>query len=469
MPDLQRAPVQDAPEQDTSTDSASGGILGSLGSMMGMQNVLGNSAVVGMLPSIALGGQEGGGGLGGLINDGLGWLGNKASEGASWLGDKANQAGEWASNTWNSAREGATGLYDGASEWLGNKIDGVKQFGSDIYNGISQEGLSGILDPVGMMDRQQAQRDLADRFDVVGDDFVGPRLPNQVTQSEYRQICSTYSDIRLGRGDLTIDASQYTDPTAQQNYRNGAMNDIASMLQTQSGRAIINQLHDNHPQNDANGDPIHRHTTMVPLLKADGTVDNTNGYAAPDGGGSMRSVNPDGTLGAAGSGTDVHIRYNPGVNLGDTFPNLTASNPWLTTMRSDVLLAHEMNHAINQTAGTGDPTAVQATDNAANATDPNMAFDSAYRDRNGNPLRRIEHQAVGIGQYAGGGMTENAYRAERRLMGDTGAKGTRAGDTTMQQRTNYVLYPAPAAPAPAPGAPPTTSSPAIIGDDPNGD
>ena len=45
------------------------------------------------------------------------------------------------------------------------------QLASDLGHGIGQEGLMGLLDPVGMMDRQQAQRDLANRFDVVPDDF----------------------------------------------------------------------------------------------------------------------------------------------------------------------------------------------------------------------------------------------------------------------------------------------------------
>lgn len=473
-----------SPEQEVITDSAAQGGDSSSGQsgggMLGMFGMLGNGAMQDILRTSGIGqplmapmGVLGGAAewLGGAVRDsGIGqplmgspgvlggaaeWIGNKAGELGSWAGDRWNDVKEGAGSLWDSAASTAGNLWDSATGWLGNAADGVKQFGSDLWNGVSQEGLGGVLDPVGMMDRQAAQRELADRFTIVGDDHQGVRAPNAVTQAEYERICRMYSDIRLGRGDLTIDPSALGTDAERDAYRQGAMGDIASMLQTESGRAIITQLHNNAPQNDADGNPIHRHTTMVPLLASDGTLDRTNGYAAPDGPGSMRSVNADGTLGAAGTGTDVHIRYNPGVNIGDAYPGLQGNNPWLGQMRSDVLLAHEMNHAIMQTSGMGDPRAVQATDNAANATDPDMAWDAAFRDQHGNPLTRIEHQAVGLGLYSGGNMTENAYRAERRRMADMGAVGTRTGDDTMVQRTTYVPRNAPAA------APPGTGTPAL--------
>ena len=436
MPDYQRqaTPEQDQSNFDPLTMAAGaamggmmGGPLGALGGM-GMAGLMGNSAVSGMLSS-------GVDAAGGLLGDAAGWL-----------GEKAGQLGDWAGGAWDSAKEMGSNAWNSASEWVGNKVDGIKQFGGDLINGVSQEGLGGLLDPVGMMDRQAAQRELADRFQVVGDDFVGPRLPNQVSQAEYERICGMYSDIRLGRGDLTIDPSALGTPEEQQAYRDGAMGDIANMLQTQNGRDLITRMHNNTPQTDAAGNPVHRHTTMVPLLAADGTRDLTNGYAAPDGPGSTRTVNADGTLGAAGAGTDVHIRYNPGVNIGDAYPQLTTggNNPWLGDFRSDVLLMHEMNHAMHQTAGTGDPTQVTATDNPLNATDPEMANDAG--------IRRIEHQAVGLGRYANDPMTENAYRAERRLVAASGT-GARAGDATMNQRTSYIPHNPPAAAAPGAGTP----------------
>ena len=44
------------------------------------------------------------------------------------------------------------------------------------------------------MDRSDARRDLASKFDVVGDNQQGPRLSNQVTQAEYDNIARTYSE-----------------------------------------------------------------------------------------------------------------------------------------------------------------------------------------------------------------------------------------------------------------------------------
>lgn len=348
--------------------------------------------------------------------------------------------------------------------------------------GLAQEGMTGLDDLSGAVDRQHAQEELANRFSVVPDDFVGPRLPNQVTQSEYQQVAHTYSDIRLGRGDLTIDTSSIDSEAAQgsygmtpEAYRAGAMNDIASMMQTRSGRSEIEALHNNPLVSDAGearndfmgfelpqlpfnvdaglGNPIHHHTTMVPLLNATGGVDRTNGYAAPDGSGSERDA-----AGARGAGSDVHIRYNPGVNIGDSRPDMHGTNPWMESFRSDVLLAHEMNHAIQQTQGTGDSTAVQASDDSSST---GVGIDAAYRDADGNPLRRIEHQAVGIGQSSGNEMTENAYRRERRAMADLGAvglivgrDGVSDGDTVLTERDSYVGHPSSApAPAPAPSGP----------------
>lgn len=327
---------------------------------------------------------------------------------------------------------------------------------ADFGRGLAQEGLSGLLDPMGMLDRVDAQRDLAERFQVVPDDYAGPRLPNTVTQSEYQGIAHTYSDIRLGRGDLTIDAGHadsdtggVLDATRQATYRQGALDDIAALMQTASGRAEIEQLHNNAPQG------THQHTTIVPLLNADNTYDTTNGYAEPQGNGSSLDEN-----GARGAGTDVHIRINPGVNIWNNDPQ-NATNPWAEQTRSDVLLAHEMGHAIQQTAGTQDDTPVQATDTAVSdlfagrwgdawnhfwSPSEGMRIDAA------DGTSRAEHQATGIGLYQDLPYSENAYRRERRAIADGGGPGIIEGrpgkgesDRTMVERDTYVGRPAPPA------------------------
>ncbi len=286
------------------------------------------------------------------------------------------------------------------------------------------------VDPVAE-DRKKAALELADRFEVVGDDFEGERLSNQVTKAEYEKIVATYSDIRMGRGDLTIDASKYRSKKDQDAYKTGVMGDIASLLQTKAGRSLVYGLHDNATQKDENGDPIHRHTTLTPLLNDDGSVDVTNGYAAPEGYGGDATVGRDGKL-TPGEGTDVTIAYNPGVNVGEAYKDYWDANPWLAGFRSDVILMHEGNHALMMTHGTCDPRTVQRTDNKANPRDPLMAQDAASR------ISRTEHQAVGVGLYANDPMTENAYRAERRAMAEAGAEGMIEGDETLTQRTSYT-------------------------------
>lgn len=292
----------------------------------------------------------------------------------------------------------------------------------DLGRGLSQEGLAGVLDPVGMMDRQQAQRDLSDRFQVVPDDFVGPRNHNQVSQAEYEEITRTFSDIRLGRGDLTIDTSEMTDPAQAQRYRDGAMSSIADMMMTTSGRAQIGNLSDNVASNDdgtartnAAGDPIHRHTTIRALYNDtngdgnwlnDGTTEanyrSNNAVATAYGahgetGATLDTTgygtwNRDAATGARGAGFDSTIWWNPNVQAGNCD-------------RGDVILAHEMQHALHETQGT-----------MAAGT-----YSGAGPD-NGR-IRNYERQAVGIPHtgthYPGDpdGCTENTYRSERNQLG----------------------------------------------------
>jgi hypothetical protein len=344
----------------------------------------------------------------------------------------------------------------GPATWLDDLLEGASTLATQAGNAFSQEGLGAVFDPFGALDRQQAQGELADRFQVVGDDFVGPRLPNQVSQQEYQDLCRNYSDIRMGRGDLTIDTAGLGDEQAEA-YRSGVMTDIASMLQTQSGRGEIAGLSNNVLVDDAGntrngiwgmelpwglGDPIHRHTTITGLYQdanankdrtddVGAPIDTTNGYADPEDLDDM-SRRADGSRGA---GTDVTIRYNPGVNV---LENAGLSDPWLP-FRSDVLLAHEMRHAMHETQGTMDSSMVDAT------TGDGVADDAGRH-------RRWEHQAVGIGLYANDPMSENAYRAERALLGAAGSPGVRTGDVGMPQRGTYSVH-RPPAPAPVPGAP----------------
>jgi hypothetical protein len=339
---------------------------------------------------------------------------------------------------------GGTPLEHGSAGVFGQ----VGQALGDVGRGLSQEGLDAVLDPVGMLDRQAAQRELSSRFQVLPDDFVGPRLANQVSQAEYERIAQTYSDIRLGRGDMTIDTSMITDPAQAAQYREGTMTSIADMMMTEGGRRQIENMHNNVMQDDAGearhglgGTPmtlpfgmdellpeVHRHTTIRPFFKAanndnnltnDPTTaadyDNTNAMADArgasgdtatgtiDASGRSRWGRVGGAAGARGEGTDSTIWWNPTASVGNC-------------NRADVILAHEMQHAYHETQGT-----------MAAGTYSGPGPDAAAN------IRNFERQAVGLPSTGSNpldpaGLSENQYRRERNELA--------LGDNFLQ-RQNY--------------------------------
>lgn len=157
---------------------------------------------------------------------------------------------------------------------------------SDIANGISQEGIGGLFDYQGMMDRQAAQRELASRFNVVPDGTPGERSQNQVSEEQFREIARNYSDIRLDRTDIHMDTSALSTPAAQAQYRTDLMSNFADQMQTESGRELIDTLAHN-TRTDAGGTERHHTTTFAPRLNAAGNPDNSNAGEQP--------LNPDGT------------------------------------------------------------------------------------------------------------------------------------------------------------------------------
>jgi hypothetical protein len=333
---------------------------------------------------------------------------------------------------------GGTPVEQGAQSTAGRMGQSI----GDFTRGLSQEGLAGLLDYSGMMDRQAAQRELSSRFQVVGPDFVGPRNHNQVSEEEYERIARTYSDIRTGRGDLSIDTSMIGDANQAAEYRRGTMTSVADMMMTTSGRNQIMTLSNNVSRDDAGnarhgvgGEPvtlpfgmeqalpeIHRHTTIRPFFNdANGDRNYTNDPTGPNDYFNANAITTapgatiaeraahfpnwyrDATTGARGRGDDVTMYWNPTAAAGDC-------------NRSDVILAHEMQHALHETQGT------MAAGTYAGAG-PDNGTQSNY-----------ERQAVGLPtsatHYPGDpdGCTENTYRAERNQLG--------LGDNFVQ-RTSY--------------------------------
>ena len=231
----------------------------------------------------------------------------------------------------------------------------------DIGRGIRQEGLGALRDPIGLVDRQHAQRQLSDRFQVVHDGFVGPRHHNQVTHGEYARIARTFSDIRLGRGDLTISGGNFSPfaPRDRMKWEAGMQSHLADMMMTTAGRKQVFNMSNNVIRDDAGnarrsawGFGLERRgkTRIEPLFGSEGflgeleepswlrrhagTLYNANA-AAYGNRGSYRDE-----LGNRGEGGNARIAMNAGSISG---------------LRSDVVLAHEMQHALHHTQGTNAP------------------------------------------------------------------------------------------------------------------
>lgn len=334
-----------------------------------------------------------------------------------------------------------------AGALLGGGLSGANVAGGLLSGGLGPtlgglgrglgETLEKLIDPVGVADRAQAKKDLAGKFQVIDKDYKGPKLPNMVTQEEFDKVARNYSDIRLGRSDLKIDGSTSADP---KKYKADMMNDIATIMQTESGRKLVGKLSDNVNGVDAVGKPIHRTTTLLPRLGADGKPDNSNAGESGDSSPGVGSPFADGKHGVGG---DTTIAMNPGMDVvagGGTF-------------RSDVALYHEMVHAMHDTAGTTDSSQVTEQDSALREfkkgnfsggineilhPDAGVASDAAFRRADGTGLNRYEHQAAGLGLYKDDPITENRYRAERNAVALSG-KGA-PGDLLMPQRDRYVGY-----------------------------
>jgi hypothetical protein len=294
----------------------------------------------------------------------------------------------------------------------------------DFQRGFSQEGIFGLFDMQGMVDRAAAQRELASRFNVIPDDALGTREQNQVTQEEFQRLARTYSDIRLGRSDLTLgDRPANMSEEDYASFRGSAMNDIADILQTESGRGLVDSLANAPLQADGTS---RRTTTINPRVDASGNLDASNA----EGGG---------TFGVSG-----YADYAAGMDHLPSRDNL----------RSDVTLYHELVHAHHAVHNTWD----------AGTVDRRLELPFGISIPLPEPDRGIgefEHQAAGLGRHANDRFSENRYRAERRRIGELGVGARTTGaetDADMTRRTTYSYPGGPrTAPARMPGAPSTVT------------
>ncbi|MGE5185693.1 MAG: M91 family zinc metallopeptidase [Acidobacteriota bacterium] len=279
---------------------------------------------------------------------------------------------------------------------------------NDLNEEYRAEGLGAFIDPAGAADRLAARRELASRFNVMSDGTPGVAHQNQVSESEFEQIAREYSDIRLGRTDLQFGAKPANMAAGDYSaFKTNAMSDVADILQTESGRGLIDSLAHAPLQSDGKS---HRITTMNPYLKPNGQFDQGN-----SGGG--------GNFGVSG-----HIETTPGMT----------TSPGLGDFRDDAVMYHELTHAHHAVYNTWDGDTVGSLNWMGRqfpyGTDPDSV----------NKIKESEYQAVGLGRHAGDRFSENRYRSERREIGRLGIGARTTGaesDAAMTHRDQYVVTP----------------------------
>jgi hypothetical protein len=261
------------------------------------------------------------------------------------------------------------------------------QNGSDGY-GHEADGLSGMHQWV---DRIDAQLELADRFEIIDDDMVGI-MPNQVSQAEFEQIATLYSDVRRGSTNLQIDDTGLGKEDAA-SFQAQAMSDIADMLTTESGRGLVDDL--------AYGTVDGRDETTL-ITKS----------ANPQSAGTEPAFGEKWSESIDGTGVSTNVFYG-GIDLdmADSHPDY-ATAPYRQSS-SDTVLFHELSHALHmrngELAGTVDPGGRSSTDK--------IGADQAMIP-NDLGVAEEEYITVGLGGL-GGSFTENAYREERSLVTGT--------------------------------------------------
>jgi Effector protein len=234
-------------------------------------------------------------------------------------------------------------------------------------------------------------------------DNADPYAPNAVSQEQFEEIVALYTDIERGKTDLKFDIKGDTDEERQA-LKAAAMGDIAKMMQTESGRAMLESMAHNEKSTDkdrrtttlelSNGDPSKAHSGVEGMGLRGGYVEEDQQHDRDQ----MKKLND-------GTGFDSRIQYVPGKSFVQEGPD-----GYAIEHTSDTTLFHEMAHAYHQTRGT---IAGRTRQDQYGQWQEEKVGDQAW-----HPFDRdedvSEYQASGMGQFEGDFLTENEYRRERR-------------------------------------------------------
>jgi hypothetical protein len=229
---------------------------------------------------------------------------------------------------------------------------------------------------------------LVDQHDIV----FGTDSPNDVTQQEFDELAELYSNIREGNSHIRFEnrsrtgADTFVDnpmsAAAFSAFREGAMDDMARILQTPEGRTVLRSL-------SAGGKTRTSDFTI-------GNVSNPSRAATER---EQTDANGDGT------GAGARVFYRPGHEQTSHYSS------GLLTATSDTILFHELVHAHHSGQGTARPS--DDTIGLLEAIENDAAADAG--------VTREEYATVGLGAFAGSAISENAYRASHRTLAGANA------------------------------------------------
>lgn len=216
---------------------------------------------------------------------------------------------------------------------------------------------------------------LGEHLDVVSDERIGPRLPNQVSGAEFSDAMGLYESIRAGQSNLAITPGSGRTEAQASEFHGDVMADVARLMSTDQGRGLLHELATGEDGNDNKviiGEGDHADTGWAQALEPERAMD--------------------------GTGTHAGVFYEPNVIHDFRRGNTNPENDW-AFMGSAETLFHELVHAKEIQEG---------------SFSSEVVGDRASRPAEAD-IRVDEYQAVGIGEFAGE-YSENAFRRERALV-----------------------------------------------------
>jgi hypothetical protein len=242
------------------------------------------------------------------------------------------------------------------------------------------------------LERLIGEATMENHLEVVDEDFVGPRLPNQVTEEELERAAILFSDIQWGRSHIQFAPAG---SGKQEKFEQHVMKDIVRLLSTATGRELLDDL----AYGDSNGQ---HHQTIIheqrdPRKASTGIASNSDNcldqYSAM----------------GMGGGVSPQVQYDPNNDWDlNWLLGGVEQQDWLH-FDSDVVLFHELVHAKMMRDG---ETGIEVNEHGEYIREQTLDTQHAVipEDRG---VDIDEYRTVGLGPWAGDPLTENEYRRER--------------------------------------------------------